>query len=238
MRFGRQLVTPEARIYNPGDEFRTDEFGNRESFLMPAHDKVWTDPHTREMPESIPGVMRLRPRGHQDAVNREIQPPVPIKVQHKTEEVLAWLLGDDGISGKAGGAPRFLRELSPSDQIDAEADARVIEEARRLYLAGRITTAEMNVRRHEARNAENRTKNLPAIPPSALVKKDYELLASLRESKGSQCPQCGEGYADVPDLKTHIDRLHPDDKNALYTQAGIKAAETKRKYQRKAVAAA
>jgi hypothetical protein len=221
MRFGRQSSTPEARIYNPGDEFRTKDYGNRESFLMPAFDAIWSDPQTGDQPESVPGVMRLRPKGYQDAVNREVSPPTPVRVAHKTEDVLAWLLGDDGKSGQIGSEPRFCRELSPSDDIDAEADAAVIAEARRAYLVGRVRTAENAVARHEGANAERKAKGIGVVPPSGQTKKEYEFLARLQHDKGVQCPKCGESYSNIAALKPHIDTIHGAEKDTLYSEAGI-----------------
>lgn len=239
MRFGRQSVLPEARLYNPGDSFRTKDYGNRESFLVPAFDEVWRDPVTGESPETVPGVMRLRPRGYQDAVNREVNPPTPIRVPHKPEEVLAWLIGDDGVSGQIGAAPRFVRELSPSDELDPEADAAVIAQARKDYLVGRVQAAEAAVAKHEAANSDRKSKGIPIVPPSGLVKREYALLAGLRESKGVQCGKCGEGATDLAGLKGHIDTTHPDQKESLYAEAGIKVAEAPRRGRpRKAVAAA
>jgi hypothetical protein len=239
MRFGRQSSTPEARLYNPGESFRTKDYGNRESFLLPAHDEVWRDPKTGDQPETLPGVMRLLPRAYQDAINREVMPPAPIRVQHKTEEVLAWLIGDDGKSGQVGGEPRFVRELSPSDAIDEEYDARVIAAARREYLVGRVRAAESSVARHEAANADRKVKGIPIQPPTGLVKKDYELLASQLIQKGVACPKCGENHQNLDALKPHIDMFHPKDIDALYAEAGIVTTPAPRRGRpRKAVAAA
>jgi hypothetical protein len=238
MRFGRQTFVSEPRLYNPGDEFRTKEYGNRESFLIPASDGIWADPVTGEKPESVPGVMRLRPRGYQDAVNREVTPPAKIRVAHKAEEVLAWLIGDDGQSGQIGGQPRFVRELSPSDAINAEYDATVIEKARQEYLVGRVRTAEAAVARHEAQNSERAARGISKIPPSGLTKREYEFLATLKKDAGVQCPKCGENFRDLSAAKGHIDAIHPADTEALYSQAGIKVEAAKRKYTKKSKAEA
>jgi hypothetical protein len=237
MRYGRPTVVSEPRLYNPGDEFRTKDFGNRESFLMPAHDAIWTDPVSGDSPETVPGVMRLRVRGSQDAVNREVSPPAKIKVPHKPEEAIAWLIGDDGTSGQIGSAPRFVRELSPSDAINPEYDEQIIKQARELYLVGRIRAAEANTAKHEARNAENKLRGIPSTPPSPLVKRDYELLAQTKVDMGVQCPKCGEGYRDLAGVKGHIDTIHAVDREALYAQAGI-TTKNKGGRPRKAVVAA
>lgn len=239
MPWHTKVEAREYRLYNPGDAFMY-EYAT-ETFKFPAHDQHWVDPVSGQAyPE--PGVMPVRPRGHQIAYDFSFKPPREVRVKNEPTEVIQYFIGDDGKSGHLG-MVRGIRILS--EDHNAEADAATKAEARQAYLKGRYERAQLNTARHEAMNVQKRAKGEPEVPANRLILDDYRFIAQYESLVSSTlpkypCPKCSVRFVNLTgeqSLDQHIDELHPSLREQLKAEAGI-VVKRKRGRPRKNQAAA
>lgn len=220
----------ERRLYNPGPAFSA-EYAS-EVFKFPGKDEHWVDPVSGEK-YSEPGVMPVRPRFAHRKWDLEQRPPVWIKVPFTAAEVIDYLIGSDGTTGKVG-QYRGVRELTPNG--DAILDAQIKAEADEAYHVARTEQARASTRAHEASNAKRVAEGLTPLPPNKEVLADYEFLASGNVTKQHVCRQCYAGFGDADSLKAHVTKIHPQVATKLI--ADIEPVKRKRGRPRKSEAAA
>lgn len=208
------------RLFNPNLRRISQDF-NAEAYVLVSASEQWADPETGARPYP-PGETPVIPKGrHHKFDNNGKLIGAPITA----EEVLEYMVGKDGLSGKLTQAG--VRLMSPDGDQNGINDAIKTEamEVAQRYQYDQDTGL---IASHEAENKKLVELHMPPKLPTQQVREAYRRKAMVDAAQTAlpfECPQCFDRSATQQQLRSHIESLHPTKAGALIDQAGLVPVE-------------
>lgn len=207
----------EFRLFN-GNPKSVEANYDGETYVIPGRN----DRHVSKNGEawSEPGVLPVR--GHAGKVFKKKNKVIDQSDAVTAQEIVEFLVGPDGISGKLGRAG--VRVLLPDGDEDGRNDM-IRRDAIETADKKRYEDAQNIVRTFEAQNAKRIEYKQEPLRPNEQQRAAYRLIAE-QDSEGVvsfafSCPKCNEGAKTTEDLRAHINQIHKPLAATLLRSAGL-----------------
>lgn len=212
----RSLIQPpvQYRLYNPSDKAIEHEH-NARNYVIPAKDQFHVDRKTK-VRYTEAGVLPIAGYSYTEIVGKVAEQRVIT-----AQDIVAFLVGEDGVSGKLGKAG--VRLLYAEGDERNEAIKKEADETHRLKV---YEDAKAVIAAADAENAKRIEAKVAPNPPNQKVRMAYRLIADI-ETSGSvevhpfQCPKCYEGIKTETLLRQHISELHSKYEGTLLKAANL-----------------